>query len=384
MGHHTSRHAGLAALGLCLSIIGSSQVVSADTAVLYKNDFETPNKPLEVDCGNSLDGREINELYGTSDFKFEQRETIEAVFLHDPAGKYKNQGDSHGNHAIGMLSSARNDLLGLVFNAQKHPYINIGLHVSSIDVEGCGGPFNVTAPKLKITLRDQPHSDQVVVFEGEEQELDSKIVEGLPAPDGWTFRWKRDVVSLSTKNSENGRVMIVFDLLEGGYAVFDNLSITASDTSGVVDRDLDGVLDDEDNCPSAPNPDQQDSDRDGAGDACDPEAEDKSACGDRNLDGKDDCSGAEIEVPDAGAEPLGPPPPAYAGATAGTGGAGGSGASAGGSGGSAAPQQPATSGGDSGGCSVHAPGAQDRHVSLGLLSLASLLLVAGRTRRRKH
>jgi Tol biopolymer transport system component len=36
------------------------------------------------------------------------------------------------------------------------------------------------------------------------------------------------------------------------------------------DRDKDGVLDEDDNCPDAPNPDQADLDFDGTGDACDP------------------------------------------------------------------------------------------------------------------
>lgn len=39
------------------------------------------------------------------------------------------------------------------------------------------------------------------------------------------------------------------------------------------DGDADGVADADDNCPSAPNPDQTDTDGDGAGDACDPDPE---------------------------------------------------------------------------------------------------------------
>ena len=37
----------------------------------------------------------------------------------------------------------------------------------------------------------------------------------------------------------------------------------------VLDGDMDGILDDEDNCPMVPNPDQADGDMDNRGDACD-------------------------------------------------------------------------------------------------------------------
>ncbi|MDR0993911.1 MAG: thrombospondin type 3 repeat-containing protein, partial [Verrucomicrobiota bacterium] len=52
--------------------------------------------------------------------------------------------------------------------------------------------------------------------------------------------------------------------------------LNAGQTSGAlvlerVDRDDDGLLDDEDNCPFAYNPTQSDIDRDGYGDACDPD-----------------------------------------------------------------------------------------------------------------
>ena len=40
--------------------------------------------------------------------------------------------------------------------------------------------------------------------------------------------------------------------------------------SGTNDRDMDGIVDSEDNCPDTPNPNQVDSDFDGQGDACDP------------------------------------------------------------------------------------------------------------------
>jgi hypothetical protein len=43
-------------------------------------------------------------------------------------------------------------------------------------------------------------------------------------------------------------VTIAFDLLESGYAVFDNLSIVSSNAANVVDRNNNGIPDDEE-CP---------------------------------------------------------------------------------------------------------------------------------------
>jgi hypothetical protein len=376
MGQHQGRHAVLFALGLCLSGAGVASSAHAQTVILYQNDFESPNVPLTVDCGNSLDGRGINLLYGTADFQFAQQETVEAVFLDDNADLYKNAGD-HGKYALGMLSTVRDDKLALAFDSRGYPFINIGIDLSSIDVKGCGGPFGVTAPRLRITLIDRPGG--VLVYDG--TELDRTEVVGLMAPDAWTFRWKKEVVSLSTAGTTDGTVTVVFDLLEGGYAVFDNLSITASRTANVVDRDLDGVPDDEDNCPTTENPDQKDTDRDAAGDACDPAVDDKDECGDRDRDGFDDCSDDAVALPDAGIDTAPPPPPplrdagAEPGSDAGTGGQAGAYSN---NGGSKAPSPSTAS--EASGCTA-TPGARGMSAGLSLFALSSALLLTRRRRR---
>ncbi len=60
-----------------------------------------------------------------------------------------------------------------------------------------------------------------------------------------------------------------FDQFRAGMLRCTNCQIDTSLCSTVADVDNDGIPDDRDNCPMVYNPDQRDSDRDGAGDVCD-------------------------------------------------------------------------------------------------------------------
>lgn len=65
--------------------------------------------------------------------------------------------------------------------------------------------------------------------------------------------------------------------------------------SAAADTDGDGVQDSQDNCPRTPNPDQADQDNDGAGDACDPDAdgadEENGTGGDGDITGSGNGTG---------------------------------------------------------------------------------------------
>jgi cysteine-rich repeat protein len=68
------------------------------------------------------------------------------------------------------------------------------------------------------------------------------------------------------------------------------------DLDRVLDQDLDGLVNADDNCPRAPNPDQADWNLDGLGDACSPAfcgnglPEGREACDDGNADDDDACT----------------------------------------------------------------------------------------------
>jgi hypothetical protein len=264
------RELGVLFLGLSSLVVPATSL--AASVVLYSNDFESPNVALEINCGNSLDIRGIDFLYGSEDFVYHQTNTVEAVVVDDNLSIYSDPEGKGGTAALGMLATANNDLLALTLDRQGFEFLNVGFDLSSIDISGCGGPFGVAVPVMQVSLLDSPTG----TFDFSQTVLDTETVTGEAAPDQWTFHWTFHIASLDASGATDDFVSIVFDLTQSGYAAFDNLSIVAAETGGIVDADVDGIADDADNCPRTPNTEQEDEDEDGVGDAC----ECPHACGD--------------------------------------------------------------------------------------------------------
>lgn len=220
----------------------------AASVLLYSQDFENPNAGSFVNDGGDVNiFNPVNALYGgqPAGFQFAQTFTVETLLVGgtqawtvpaNPGGGFKDPTGTAGQHAVSMLSSAQNDLLGLSFDVGALRYLNFQLDISSIDLANFGGPFfDGQAPEFELTLFDNPTG---AVTTGGGAVLDSARITGVLSSNQWTFSWTNHVVALDANGSTNGNVTLRIDLLQGGYAAMDNFRIVASDTPGDVGGDV--------------------------------------------------------------------------------------------------------------------------------------------------
>jgi hypothetical protein len=95
----------------------------------------------------------------------------------------------------------------------------------------------------------------------------SLTLSAYPLPDGATFNTSTGQFSWTPTGYQAGTYRINFTATDGEQTDLEEVTITVRDT--IVDTDGDGVPDAIDNCPTVPNPDQSDLDRNGVGDVCD-------------------------------------------------------------------------------------------------------------------
>lgn len=227
-----------------LSLAAVATFASAGHAatILYTQDFENPNPGAGAfvnDGGDINIFKTVNTLYGNQPpgFQFAQPFTTETLLVGgiQAFGQgYKDPQNVAGKHVVGMLSDAQNDLLALSFNVGAFRFLNFRLDISSIDLDRFGGPFVPTgglAPVFRISLFDNPGGG---VGLGSGTPLDFTDITGTVAPNKFTFDWTDHIVALEATGTVNGNVILQIDLLQGGYAAFDNFVIAASDNPGDV------------------------------------------------------------------------------------------------------------------------------------------------------
>lgn len=230
------------ALSALAAILLSAGMAQATTVVLYDQDFENP-VGYNNDGGDVSIFRNVNQHYGNqpAGFEFAQTFTVETLNVSGSARGtntaahgtgWSDPTGQGGNFAIGMLSTSQNDLLGLNFNVGAFDFLNFQIDISSIDLSTFGAPFVPAgvAPVFRFTLFDNPGA---VVNTGSGTILDQVDFSGS-ASDVDVFDWTTGTFGLSTAGNTTGDVTLQIDLLQGGYASFDNLIIAASDTSGNV------------------------------------------------------------------------------------------------------------------------------------------------------
>jgi hypothetical protein len=223
------------------AVFSSALAAQAATVVLYDQDFENPFD-YNNDGGDVRIFNTVNDNYGGQPpgFSFAQAFTVETLNV---SGSNRGGGSAAhgtgwsdpsgtgGDFAIGMLSSRQNDLLGLSFDIGAFDFFNLGIDVSSVDLSTFGAPFvfGGEMPEFQFTLYDNPTGTDGL--SGNNTILDQKTLTGT-ASDRDVFDWTSGVMAFDTTGNTNGNVTLQIDLLTGGYAAFDNMRITASDTPG--------------------------------------------------------------------------------------------------------------------------------------------------------
>ncbi len=205
--------------------------------LLYVNDFEVPNISITPNfcLPSHISSDLINDVYGTPENLFDQVATVEPVFIEYSTApwEYLDPLDIGGNYSIGMLSNLENDMLSLSFDKQGLDFLNVRMDIAPIGLALCL-TSNPTTPTFRLTVYDDPDG----IFDISnitETVLDFADVTGIapdPSNPKYNMQWKEVLAGLDVSGSTNNNIALVWDLLgTSGYATFDNLEISASNSS---------------------------------------------------------------------------------------------------------------------------------------------------------
>ncbi|MES2155113.1 MAG: thrombospondin type 3 repeat-containing protein [bacterium] len=176
----------------------------------------------------------------------------------------------------------------------SHTYTTEGAKVVTLVAsDGSGGSFTVTQQVIVSFVSCPPTIDAIApgtVLPGDDVEVCavghpglggalSYTVERLPEGASFTgpcFSW------IPTDSQRGTYPCISITVHEAGSTLTAttclSIRVAAPSTEPAPDADLDGIPDSADNCSATSNHDQADTDRDGVGDACDPECGPDPAC----------------------------------------------------------------------------------------------------------
>ena len=232
------KYALLAGFALAAGIGGGVAPLGAATVTLYNQNFEAPDGFVNG-AGSGYDDlsqQSVNDLYHDqpTGFTFAQTFTVETMLLTGTEAfgtGYNDPGGTFGNYAVGMLCCGQNDLLGLSFDVGAFDFFNFRIDVSSMGLSsGPGAPFASASdiPVFRFRLFDNPGG---AANTGGGTLLDEGELTGVASALD-TVDPTRGLFAFDASGATNGNVTLQIDLLQGGYAIFDNLLITASDEAG--------------------------------------------------------------------------------------------------------------------------------------------------------
>jgi hypothetical protein len=230
-------------LAFTLSMIASLPWMShAQSVLLYRNDFVTPNAPpANASCQQDFSDTPVNTLWegtgmGTFSGAFQQTSTVETISINGPADVYDDPTNEHGDYCLGMLNTHFGDKLALLIDREGFPFVNLSMDMSAINTT-CGGPFFLGTPNFLVEALDAPGGvfdiSSTVVLSS-----DTLIGSAPNAPNGagsFVFNWATATGSLDVSASTDDQVAIRFTLLNTGatptapiYSAFDDIYIEAS------------------------------------------------------------------------------------------------------------------------------------------------------------
>ncbi|HEY0737308.1 MAG TPA: thrombospondin type 3 repeat-containing protein [Herpetosiphonaceae bacterium] len=278
----------------------ATATTTSSTTILYQNNFESPSIPPGDFCASDFSQTPVNSMYGPG---FQQVWTPELMIVNGPKMRYRDPAGIGGRYVLGMLESLQDDKLALTFDSQMRSFINIGIDISAISADKCGVNQLPGVPRFRLSLYDTPSG--AFNFNAPGRLLGSIDIAGTAVPQQYVFDWTHHVVPLDASAATNGRVTLMWDVIGGFYAAFDNLVVTASDTAGVVDNDFDGIADDTDldddndglgdttETTVGTDPLDADSDNDGVLDGADGAPLDPTSTGSSDVDGDGVADGSD-------------------------------------------------------------------------------------------